>query len=252
MIPTLGRASLERTLRSCASADEVVVILDTARGGELPCALPPHAVYAEGHFGVTGGHAGRAFGFPLATGTHLAFMDDDDEYTPGAIELMRSGACERPVIFRMSHYAHGVLWRDPEIRFGNVSTQMYVVPNDPARFGSWNPHIPGLPEPGGDYTFISETCEMMGEPVWREEITTVIRPELHPSDLHRHALAQPPGVGRRLLRGGGGSRRGASSWTTAPTHGCPSRCDPVSGEPGLLEGQQPRACSTPPATSSCS
>lgn len=179
VIPTLGRPSLERTLASCADADEIVVVLDTARGCTgLPCELPANAVFAAGEFGVTGGHAGRAHGIGLATGTHLAFFDDDDEYLPGAIGLMRDAACERPVIFRMDDYRHGVIWRDPSIWFGNVSTQMYVVPNDPARLGSWAPHRPGWPQPGGDYTFIAETVAMMGEPVWREEIVAVLRPEL--------------------------------------------------------------------------
>jgi glycosyltransferase involved in cell wall biosynthesis len=179
VIPTLGRPSLERTLASCAGADEIVVVLDTVRGTtELPCALPPNAVYVEGYWGITGGHGGRQEGIQRASGTHLAFMDDDDVYLPGAIDLMREAACDVPVIFRMDHYTHGVLWRDRAVRFGNVSTQMYVVPNDPARLGTWRPHIPGIPEPGGDYTFISETCERMGEPVWHEEVIATLRPDI--------------------------------------------------------------------------
>jgi glycosyltransferase involved in cell wall biosynthesis len=180
VIPTLGRASLERTLASCADADEIVVVLDKARGVRvLPCPIPPNAVYTEGHFGVTGGHAGRQAGIDLASGTHLAFFDDDDEYTPGAIALMRGAACDVPVIFRMDDPLHGVIWREPVIRWANVSTQMYVVPNIPEKLGSWTPHMPGLPCPGGDFTFIKETCEQMGGPVWREEIISVIRPEMH-------------------------------------------------------------------------
>lgn len=182
VIPTLGRASLERTLLSCADADEIVVVLDTARGAtELPCRLPDNAVYAEGNFGVTGGHAGRAYGIGLATGTHLAFFDDDDEYTPGAIQLMREAVCDMPVVFRMDHYRHGVLWRNRQVEFGNVSTQMYVVPNDPPRLASWTPHVPGIPEPGGDYTFLRETVDLMGGPVWREEVIATIRPHEHPT-----------------------------------------------------------------------
>lgn len=179
VIPTLGRASLERTLASCMEADEVIVVLDKARGvNELPCRLPSNARLIEGTWGVIGGHAGRAVGIGEATGTHLAFMDDDDIYAPGAMTLMREAACDVPVIFRMAHYNHGILWADREVRFGNVSTQMYVVPNDPGRLGLWTPHAPGLPEPGGDFTFIRETVEKMGAPVWREEIIAVLRPEV--------------------------------------------------------------------------
>ncbi len=206
IIPTLGRPTLERTLASCSGADEIVVVLDTARGAvSLPCELPPNAVVIEGSWGITGGHGGRQEGIRRATGTHLAFFDDDDEYTPGAIELMRGVACERPVIFRMDHYAHGVLWRDRQVRFGNVSTQMYVVPN--GELGSWTPHAPGLKEPGGDYTFMAETVSKLGDPVWREEIIAVIRPELHrpsisivtPWHNHRELATQYfMAVGQRL------------------------------------------------------
>ena len=116
--------------------------------------------------------------YELATGTHLAFMDDDDEYPPGAVALMRNAAADVPVIFRMDHYAHGILWRDRVLEFGNVSTQMYVVPNVPEKLGTWEPHIPGLPEPGGDYTFIASTVSKMGGRVWREEVIAVLRPEI--------------------------------------------------------------------------
>jgi glycosyl transferase family 2 len=178
VIPTLGRPSLEQTLASCADADEIVVVLDTARGGSLPCELPPNAVFAEGNFGVTGGHAGRVHGIGLATSTHLALFDDDDVYAPGAIAMMRAAACDRPVIFRIDHYWHGILWREPTLYFGNVSTQMYVVPNNPEGLGTWEPHAPGFLQPGGDYTFIAGCVEKLGEPIWREEIVAVLRPEL--------------------------------------------------------------------------
>lgn len=176
VIPTLGRPTLKDTLASCADADEIVVVLDTARGGTLPCELPGNAVFAQGDFGVTGGHAGRAHGITLTTGTHLAFFDDDDVYTPGAMDVLRGAACDRPVVFKMDHYAHGILWRAPVVEFGNVSTQMFMVPNDPSRFGVWDPHIPGLREPGGDYTFLKGCVERMGEPVWRDELVAVLRP----------------------------------------------------------------------------
>ena len=177
VIPTLGRASLKAALDSCKDADEIVVVLDTSRGTtELPCELPPNAVLYKGSFGVTGGHAGRLYGIQKATGSHLAFFDDDDVYFPGAIEIMRTAAPDVPTIFRMDHHELGVLWREPKIEFGNVSTQMYVVPNKPELFGEWTPIAPHLPQPGGDCTFIKETVEKMGGPSWREEIISILRP----------------------------------------------------------------------------
>lgn len=185
VIPTLGRPSLAATLESCAGADEVIVVIDTARGAtfrslpqDLQTTVARADVYVEGKFAVTGGHAGRVAGIKYATGTHLAFMDDDDTYTDGAFDAMRDAACDRPVIFRMDHYSHGILWRDQEIRFGNVSTQMYLVPNEPDKLGAWTPHEPALPEPGGDYTFGKETADNFAGVVWRDEITSVLRPHV--------------------------------------------------------------------------
>ena len=177
VIPTLGRESLADTLESCKDADEIIVVLDKARGAKnVPAALTENALLVEGSWGVTGGHAGRAEGIKVATGTHLAFFDDDDVYKPGAIELMREAACDVPVIFRMDHYWHGILWRERRLYFGNVSTQQYVVPNISDKLGTWEPHEPTYEQPGGDYTFIVGCVEKMGGPVWREEVISILRP----------------------------------------------------------------------------
>jgi hypothetical protein len=176
VIPTLGRPGLAAAVASCAGADQVVVVADSARG---PVTLPPLPANASALEVVGGdhGYTARTAGIHAATGTHLAFLDDDDVYTPDAIGLFKHHACALPVIFRMDHYHHGILWRDPVLEFGNVSTQMFVVPNDRERLGTWAPHVPGLQEPGGDYTFLRGCCERMGEPVWRDEIVAVLRPD---------------------------------------------------------------------------
>ncbi len=162
IIPTVGRESLQAALSSCADADEVIVVEN--QDGDH-------------------GYSARTRGMAQATGTYLAFMDDDDVYTPGAIDLMRQHATDVPVIFRMDHYSHGILWKDREVRFGNVSTQMFLVPNIPDKLGVWAPHAPGLKEPGGDFTFIDGCVEKMGEPVWREEIISVLRPHDRPPSI---------------------------------------------------------------------
>ena len=155
IIPTIGRDTLAAAEASCAGADEIIIIPND-----------------DGDHG----YRARAKGIPQATGTHLAFMDDDDIFLPGAIDLLKKHAADVPVIFRMDHPRHGILWREPVLEFGNVSTQMFVVPNEPYKLGVWEPHMPGLREPGGDFTFLSGCVAKMGEPVWREEIISVIRP----------------------------------------------------------------------------
>jgi glycosyltransferase involved in cell wall biosynthesis len=157
VIPTVGRASLAAAKQSCAGADEVTVVEDQT-----------------GDHGYTA----RMKGMAQATGTHLAFMDDDDIYLPGAIDLFRAHAADVPVVFRMDHYDHGILWREPVLEFGNVSTQMILVPNVPDNLGVWAPHMPGWKEPGGDYTFLKGCVEKMGGPVWRKEIISKLRPDI--------------------------------------------------------------------------
>ncbi len=178
IIPTMGRDTLERALASCEGADEILVIVDRSRAPEgWTVALPEHARLIEVETCNKGGHSSRNTAMPLATGTHLAFLDDDDVFLPGAIDAMRAAACDQPVVFRMDHPQHGILPRDREVRFGNVSTQMFLVPNDPARLGVWEAHAPELPQPGGDYTFIRGCVEKMGGPVWRDELVARLRPD---------------------------------------------------------------------------
>lgn len=156
ILPTTGRETLKAARESCVGADEVIVI--------------------EDHTGDRGYRA-RAEGMASATGTHLAFLDDDDAYLPGAIEAMRDHATDRPVIFRMDDPFHGVIWRDPELRYGNVGTPMFLVPNDPDRLGTFEPVEFGRGAGrGGDFHFISGCVERMGGPVWREDIVCRVRP----------------------------------------------------------------------------
>ena len=160
VIPTTGRYTLKDAQMSAADADEIITVPDeTGDNGYTP----------------------RTKGMHSATGTHIAFLDDDDVYLPGAIDLMREAACDVPVIFRMDHPHHGILWREPELRFGNVGTPMFLVPNIPAKLGEWAPHNPKLKEPGGDFTFISGCVERMGGVVWREEVICRVRPHERPS-----------------------------------------------------------------------
>lgn len=176
IIPTKGRKSLDAAIASCAGADQIVVVADEAAGAlkveiEMVPGITLAAVKGGDH-----GYTARTVGMQLATSSHLAFLDDDDVFAPGAIETMRSVESNVPVIFKMDHPTHGVLWREPVLAFGNVGTPMFLVPNDPENFGVWKPYAPGLPEPGGDFTFIAGCVEKMGGVRWEEAITSWIRP----------------------------------------------------------------------------
>lgn len=180
VIPTVGRASLARALESARGADEILVAWDTTVSqGSMPSHIDGATLIPVR--GGDHGYTGRTEAARAATGTHLAFLDDDDVYTPGAVDLMRTMACDHPVIFQMDHNAHGILWREPVLEFGNVGTPMFLVPNVPDKLGTWAAHLPGLPEPGGDFTFIAGCVEKMGAPVWVDQVTAVVRPDRGPT-----------------------------------------------------------------------
>lgn len=177
IVPTTGRDTLQAAVDSCRDADEIVVIDD---GGQATRPVSHHRtefvrVQGAGREAGDVGYTARTRGMEIATGTHLAFMDDDDVFTPSAIDTMREHAADVPVVFRMDDPLHGVIWRDPVLRYANVSSQMIVVPNDAERLGTWEPYE-NDPGKGGDFVFLRGCIEKIGEPVWREEIVCTIRP----------------------------------------------------------------------------
>lgn len=172
IIPTIGRETLGAAIESCEGAEDLIVVFDEA-------AREPKFPSVEAQFKVVSvrggdlGYTARNAGMKVATGTHLAFLDDDDVFLPGAIDTMRAHACDRPVIFKMAHPQLGIFWREPVLRYANVGTPMILVPNEPARLGVWAPYEYGR---GGDFAFLLGCVEMMGDPVWRDELVCQVRP----------------------------------------------------------------------------
>lgn len=151
-----GRPTLQRTI------DSIVPQLDVH--DELLVCVDQRAPW---------GHASRNRMTLAANGDWLCFQDDDDVYTPGAFDVIRTavrtGDPNAMHIFRMRYPDGRELWTDPEVRLGNVSTQMVVVPNRQP-LGRWNE---ALYE--GDYSMISETAKH--HPVqWHEHVITLVRP----------------------------------------------------------------------------
>lgn len=177
IVPTIGRATLSHTLASIASqlqpGDEVIVVCNNA-----------------GDFG----NAARNSGIERAKGTHLVFLDDDDEWLPGALGRMRrfaEGHPGRVGIFRYRRELFGDTPLTPDLR--TTGSPTYVVPNVPGKVGRFGPA--DIREPGfrglrpgetsdylaqrfGDYEFIRSTLDLSeAEPIWVPEVTTIVGPE---------------------------------------------------------------------------
>jgi glycosyltransferase involved in cell wall biosynthesis len=126
------------------------------------------------------GNSARQSMIERGKGTHLLFMDDDDQFARGALATMRAFAREHPGrigIFRMRFLDGRVLWDEPVLRLRNVSSQMLCVPNVPGKLGRWeSPDYPRV----ADYEFVRATAELQGEPIFREEIVAHIRSDRRP------------------------------------------------------------------------
>ena len=138
------------------------------------------------------GNAARQSMIERAKGTHLLFMDDDDQFARGALETMRRFALENPGrigIFRMRFLDGRVLWTDPVLRLRNVSSQMLCIPNVPGKLGRWeSPEYERI----ADYEFVRATAELQGEqPIFRPEIVAHIRSDRRPLGRLRKRVTTP-------------------------------------------------------------
>jgi hypothetical protein len=163
IVASTGRPTLAAALHSATSqmlpGDELILVYDdTGDAGDTP----------------------RNRVMDGAHGTHICFLDDDDEYRPGALEAIRRFAREHPGrigIFRINFGLWGTPWWDHDRNLISTATAMYVVPNVKGRIGKFGP-APGAPAGRlGDYAFIVETVALQGEPVWCPEVIQEIRPE---------------------------------------------------------------------------
>jgi hypothetical protein len=160
VLATTGRPTLGAAIKSATSqmlpGDELIVIFDdSGDAGDTP----------------------RNRVLSMLRTTHIAFLDDDDEYRPGALDVIRAFAREHPKrvgIFRFDMGMWGVAWSEKDLMASG--TAMYVLPNIPEKLGRFG-RPPGAPDGRvGDYTFIVQTVANLGDPVWREEVIQDIRP----------------------------------------------------------------------------
>ena len=90
IIPTVGRETLRDAIASASWADEVIVVFDAA---SVPADAPQGVeVFACGPSGNWGAEQ-RSWASPGRQGTHLAFIDDDDVFTPGERHRLAGARC---------------------------------------------------------------------------------------------------------------------------------------------------------------
>jgi glycosyltransferase involved in cell wall biosynthesis len=183
IVPTSGRASLRRTLRRLSREDagdiEVIVVADGAQPiasgiAHAEAERWPAIRYLEGPATRNWGNAQRMVGIQRAAGRYLMFIDDDDVTKRGAFGLVRQAVLQDPerlILFRMKRHGE-LIWRRPEVMFGNVSTQQIIVPNVPGKIGSWLTSD----RYQSDFDFIAECVELQGEPIWNAGVIAVIDP----------------------------------------------------------------------------
>lgn len=180
IIPTIGKPTLGRVVfqiqPQLQDHDELIVASDGINANvkalveNLNDSRIKYIEYTPGPSGNRG-HTVRNYVMPLATGTHLYFLDDDDELLPNALNVIREAIVtntDKIIIFRI-HHDSSIIWNDRKITIGNVGTQMFVVPKCADKLGKWKEQA------CGDYYFI-ESCASKyprNSIVWREEIIAI-------------------------------------------------------------------------------
>jgi glycosyltransferase involved in cell wall biosynthesis len=157
IIPSRGRSTLRHALESVLSqlrpGDEVLI--DVNDDGDM-------------------GSSARNRLVAKATGSHLVFLDDDDEFVDGALDSMRRFADDYPDrigLFRMRRMAGDIIWQQPIFEYGCAGSPTMVVPNLPGKLGLWV-----QTEIGNDWNFLEETVRLQGSaPLFVDEIVARLR-----------------------------------------------------------------------------
>ena len=155
IVPTMGRDSLGKTLRSIERwpGDEILVEVDR----------PPSKRW---------GNDQRNAAIARAKGDYLAFMDDDDCFVPGHREKMQKAMEEnpgKPNLFKMQYPDGRILWSTREIIPGNIGSSMIFCPNDKDMLYRWQDG-----RNMADFLFVDKWKWSGEDIVWRREVISLL------------------------------------------------------------------------------
>lgn len=192
--PTIGRPTLRRTLESgrLGTEDLWYVITDgpnedvsklcdvlETKHAPLECIEMPKS----GDYG----NKQRDLAIRLSSDgpeiffDYFIFLDDDDIFTPGAVEVIKRETAKhypRPIMFKMINGNGETLWRNHEVTPGNVGGSMFCCPNIPGKLGVWANGAGHR----SDFEFMMGTLKKYGPGwrqhlVWSDEVIIHCRPE---------------------------------------------------------------------------
>ncbi len=184
--PTISRPTLRRAITSARLTpdDEWLVIGDgsqsEAEAVVESLAILPYLQYVEGPRTRNRGNEQRDLGMSLSDRDYFLFLDDDDVFERGAIDIIRhhleTADKTKPFMFRM-HHNGGVIWTSRELFPGNVGGSMFCVPNIPDRLGWWSGWSN---EQTSDLEFIESTLQhwdAKNDLVWSGDVIVRCNPE---------------------------------------------------------------------------
>ena len=168
--------------------DELIVVGDGRQNYAADVAesfQPANIVYIEASLdGSCFGNAQRDAGTALARGDFLCYLDDDDCYTPDALDIMRycigddrTHAHIFRAVWGLGHPAHGWhAWTDKEIRPTNVCTPMVALPNRPYSRSWFDFNDHGRNGITSDFGFLSAAIGECDGVRWHESCIAIVRP----------------------------------------------------------------------------
>ena len=177
IIPTLGRSTLSRAVRSATRYmgpdDQVIVVGDgplgigdqVAEDGGLYVEIPVRV----GDYGCTP----CDLAMNIASGDYVFFLGDDDLCVGDAFDIIREAVEEKPGVPHLFSMLHTGVRLGGTLECSRVSGQQIVVPRDMTRMpkmADCPPNALGV----SDWVFIVKVCKEWGKVVFHDDIIAIL------------------------------------------------------------------------------